>query len=29
MIFNERIKQLHEDRQMPQQKLAAALDIAK
>jgi transcriptional regulator with XRE-family HTH domain len=29
MIFNDRIKQLREDRQIPQRKLAAALDIAK
>ncbi|GHV57296.1 transcriptional regulator [Bacteroidia bacterium] len=27
MMFKERIKQLREDRQMPQRKLAAALDI--
>jgi transcriptional regulator with XRE-family HTH domain len=27
MMFNERIKQLREDRQIPQRKLAAALDI--
>ncbi|MDR2691493.1 MAG: helix-turn-helix domain-containing protein [Dysgonamonadaceae bacterium] len=27
MIFNERIKQLRENRQIPQRKLAAALDI--
>jgi transcriptional regulator with XRE-family HTH domain len=26
-MFNERIKQLREDRQIPQRKLAAALDI--
>jgi transcriptional regulator with XRE-family HTH domain len=27
MMFNERIKQLREERQMPQRKLAAAMDI--
>ncbi|GHU67839.1 hypothetical protein FACS189413_03410 [Bacteroidia bacterium] len=27
MMFNERIKQLRENRQIPQRKLAAALDI--
>jgi transcriptional regulator with XRE-family HTH domain len=27
MMFNERIKQLREDRQIPQRKLAAAMDI--
>ncbi|GHT65215.1 hypothetical protein AGMMS50239_24460 [Bacteroidia bacterium] len=27
MMFNDRIKQLREDRQIPQRKLAAALDI--
>ena len=27
MIFNERIKQLREERQIPQRKLAAAMDI--
>ncbi|GHS90379.1 hypothetical protein FACS1894201_11700 [Bacteroidia bacterium] len=27
MMFNDRIKQLREERQMPQRKLAAALDI--
>jgi transcriptional regulator with XRE-family HTH domain len=27
MMFNERIKQLREDRQIPQRKLAAVLDI--
>ncbi|GHV10347.1 hypothetical protein FACS1894162_3950 [Bacteroidia bacterium] len=27
MMFNERIKQLREDRQIPQRKLAVALDI--
>lgn len=27
MMFNERIKQLHEDRQIPQRKLTAVLDI--
>ncbi|GHT39551.1 hypothetical protein FACS189437_03220 [Bacteroidia bacterium] len=27
MMFNDRIKQLCEDRQIPQRKLAAALDI--
>jgi transcriptional regulator with XRE-family HTH domain len=27
MLFNERIKQLREDCQMPQRKLAAAMDI--
>jgi len=27
MLFNERIKQLREDYQMPQRKLAAAMDI--
>ncbi|MDR2823972.1 MAG: helix-turn-helix domain-containing protein [Prevotellaceae bacterium] len=27
MIFNERIKQLREDCQIPQRKLAAAMDI--
>jgi DNA-binding XRE family transcriptional regulator len=27
MMFNERIKQLCEDRQIPQRKLAAAMDI--
>jgi transcriptional regulator with XRE-family HTH domain len=27
MIFNERIKQLRDDRQIPQRKLAAALDV--
>jgi transcriptional regulator with XRE-family HTH domain len=27
MMFNERIKQLRDDRQIPQRKLAAALDI--
>jgi transcriptional regulator with XRE-family HTH domain len=27
MMFNERIKQLREDRQIPQRKLAEALDI--
>jgi hypothetical protein len=27
MMFNERIKQLCEERQIPQRKLAAALDI--
>jgi transcriptional regulator with XRE-family HTH domain len=27
MMFNERIKQLRDDRQIPQRKLAAAMDI--
>ncbi|GHU81238.1 hypothetical protein FACS1894145_8190 [Bacteroidia bacterium] len=27
MMFNDRIKQLREDRQIPQRKLVAALDI--
>ncbi|MDR1632441.1 MAG: helix-turn-helix domain-containing protein [Dysgonamonadaceae bacterium] len=27
MMFNDRIKQLREDRQIPQRKLAAAMDI--
>jgi hypothetical protein len=29
MMFNDRIKQLREDRQIPQLGLAVALDIAK
>jgi DNA-binding XRE family transcriptional regulator len=29
MIFNDRIKQLRENRQIPQRKLAAALDSEK